>query len=79
MKEITKVRVVTRFFVVDIIARIKNAFGLRLNRYENMIDKAKSEIWEEIKSERIKLKWFRYEISQLTNGAMVVMLYGEAK
>jgi len=27
----------------------------------------------------IDLAWYRHEISQLTNGAIVVVLYGEAK
>ena len=76
-KDITKVRVVTSNFFVDFIAKIKNMFGLRLNRYEEMINKAKDEIWVELKEQKIKLKWYRYEISQLTNGAMVIMLYGE--
>ncbi len=76
-KDITKVRVVTRNFFVDFIAKIKNMFGLRLNRYEEMIKKAKDEIWLELKEQKIELKWYRYELSQLTNGAMVIMLYGE--
>ena len=79
MREITKVRVVTRGLVIDILAKVKNAFGMRLNKYEDMISKAKEEIWEELKKEKVTLKWFRYEMSQLTNGAMVIMLYGEAK
>ena len=78
-KNITKIRVVTRGFVIDIIAKIKNAFGMRLNQYEDMILNAQNQIWEEIKKEKIVLKWHRYEISQLTNGAMVIMLYGESK
>jgi len=78
-KNITKIRVVTKFFIIDIINSVKNALGMRLTKYEDMIEKAQKEIWEEIKKEKIKLKWHRYEISQLTSGAMVVMLYGERK
>jgi uncharacterized protein YbjQ (UPF0145 family) len=79
MKEITKVRVLTRNFGYDIISNVQNFFGGRLTKYEEMINKGKNDIWKELKSEGIVLKWFRYEISQLTNGAMVIMLYGEAK
>ena len=78
-KNITKVRVVTKFFIVDIINKIKNALGMRLIQYENMIKKAQDEIWTELEEQKVKLSWHRYEISQLTNGAMVVMLYGERK
>jgi len=78
-KNVTKIRVVTRFFVVDIINRVKNALGMRLTKYEDMISTTQKEIWDELKQEKIELKWHRYEISQLTNGAMVVMLYGERR
>ena len=78
-KNVTKIRVVTKFFIVDIINSIKNALGMRLTQYEDMISKAQKEIWEELKKEKIELKWHRYEISQLTNGAMTIMLYGERK
>ena len=79
MAPINKTRVVTRGLVVDIIASIKNMFGMRLNKYEDMIRKAQDDIWKEINDEKIHLKWYRYEISQLTNGAMVIMLYGDTK
>ncbi len=79
MKSITKTRVVTRSFIVDIIANIKNFLGMRISQYEDMVNDAQEEIWKELKDEKINLKWYRYEISQLTNGAMVIMLYGEAK
>jgi len=77
MKQITKVRVVTRGIVPDVIAKIKNALGMRINEYELMINKTQSEIWAEIAEEELDIKWYRYEISQLTNGAMVIIFYGE--
>ena len=79
MKEVMKVRVVSKMFIADMIASVKNTLGLRINQYEDMLEKAKAEMWEELKTEKLELKWYRYEISQLTTGAMVVMLYGEAK
>jgi len=79
MKEISKVRVMTRGFVIDMIAGIKNMLGMRLNQYEELLNKGKTELWAELKEEGIVLKWYRYEITQLTNGALVILLYGEAK
>ena len=79
MKEVMKVRVMTRSFVIDIIAKIKNSLGMRIEQYESLLTTAKNEIFEELNREGIKLKWYRYEISQLTSGAMVIMLYGEAE
>jgi len=78
-KNITKVRVMTRGFVIDIIARIKNALGMRISQYEELITKAQKELWDEIKEEKIDLRWHRYEITQLTTGALVIMLYGERR
>ncbi len=78
-KNITKVRVMTRNFIVDIIGSVKNFLGMRINQYEELITKGQKEIWDELKKEKIHLKWHRYEISQLTNGAMIIMLYGEKK
>ena len=77
LKQITKVRVVTRGIVPDIIAKIKNSLGMRINEYELMINKTQAEIWSEIAEEELDIKWYRYEISQLTNGAMVIIFYGE--
>ncbi|MBA7492210.1 hypothetical protein ES702_02759 [subsurface metagenome] len=78
MKEIMKTRVMTKNFIIDFIANIHNMFGSRITSYENMLIKAKKEIWDEIRDEDLKMKWYRYEITQLTNGALVVMLYGDA-
>jgi len=79
MNQITKIRVTTRGIIPDIIARVKNTLGMRISEYESMIQKMQDEIWQEIEDEGLDLKWFRYEISQLTTGAMVIMLYGEVK
>ena len=79
MKDVFKVRVMTRGFIIDLLASIKNFLEMRINQYEDLVIKGKKEIWDELKKEKVNLKWFRYEISQLTNGAMVIMLYGEKK
>lgn len=72
-------KVVSRNFVMDFVVRIQNMLGMNLKSYENMMDKGVAQIKEELKEKKIKLKWYRYEISQLTNGAMVIMLYGDEK
>jgi len=77
MKQITKTKVVTRNFIMDIVSSIQNTFGMNLTSYEKMVDNGMKQIQEEIKD--IKLEWFRYEITQLTNGALSITLYGEEK
>ena len=76
---ITITKVVTKNFVMDFIARFQNLVGLNITSYEKMIDKGVKQIKEELNKKRIKLKWYRYETSQLTNGAMSIMLYGDEK
>ncbi len=68
-------KTVTRNFVMDIIANMQNFFGLNLTSYEKMVDKAMNQIKEELGNK--KLSWFRYEITQLGNGALSITLYGE--
>ena len=75
--QISKVRVVTKNFIYDSIASIKNMFGVRINYYEDMISKAQEDMWDELRDEGKDLSWYRYEITELTNGAIVIMLYGE--
>ena len=68
-------KTVTRNFVMDIIANMQNFFGMNLTSYEKMVDKAMNQIKEELGNR--KLSWFRYEITQLGNGALSITLYGE--
>ncbi len=72
-------KVVSRNFILDIVARLQNLVGLNLTSYEKMIDKGMKQIQEELKEKNIKIKWYRYEISQLTNGAVAIVFYGDEK
>ena len=74
---ITITKVVTKNFIMDFVARIQNLVGVNIKSYEDMVQKGIGQIKLELKKKRIKLKWYRYEITQLTNGAMAIMLYGD--
>ena len=78
-KNIRIIKVVTRNFIYDFIAQIQNLFGLNLTSYEKMVETAMVQIDEDLQTKGIKLDWYRYEITQLTNGAVVVLLYGDTK
>jgi len=78
-KNIRIIKVVTKNFVHDFIAQIQNTFGSNLTSYEKMVETAMVQIDDDLKEKGIKLDWYRYEITQLTNGAVVVLLYGDAK
>ena len=75
MNQIHINKTVTRNFIMDIVASVQNFFGLNLSSYEKMVNKGMQQIKEELGSR--KLKWFRYEITQLGNGALSITLYGE--
>ena len=70
-------KTVTRNFIMDIIANVQNFFGMNLTSYEKMVDLAMNQIKKELGDK--KLDWFRYEITQLGNGALSITLYGEEK
>lgn len=76
-KRITITKVVSRNFILDIVANIQNIFGANLTSYEKMIKKGTEQVEDELLGK--KLKWYRYEITQLTNGAIAIMFYGELK
>jgi len=79
MKNIIITRVVSKNFILDIVVKIQNFFGANLSSYEDMIKKGTEQIQEELKKQGKELKWYRYEITQLTNGAVAIMLYGDLK
>lgn len=78
-KMITINKVVTKNFVEDFIAKIQNIAGVNLTSYEKMVKKGIAQIKEELEKDAIELDWFRYETTQLTNGALSILLYGERK
>lgn len=76
---ITIQKVVSRNFILDFVTKIQNMLGLNLTVYEKMIAKGIKQIEEELKIKKISMKWYRYEITQLTNGAVALMFYGDKK
>jgi hypothetical protein len=62
---------------MDIVSRMQNFFGLNLTGYEQMVEKGMEQIREELMNK--ELSWYRYEITQLTNGAVSITLYGDKK
>jgi len=79
MKHIVITRVVTRDFVRDWWNGIKNLFGKRLSSYEKMVELGTTQIWQEVSQRNLTMKWYTYEITELTNGALAIIFYGESK
>ena len=79
MKQYTITKVVSRDFITDFIAGFQNLVGANLTGYEKMVNKGMRQIQEGLVKDNIKLEWYRYEITQLTNGAVSITLYGDKK
>jgi len=62
---------------MDIVSVMQNFFGLNLTSYEKMVGKGMEQIKEELKENNLNLNWYRYEITQLTNGAISITVYGD--
>jgi len=79
MNQITITKVVSRNFITDFIAKFQNIVGRNLTGYEKMLDKGMMQIKDELKAKKIEMKWYRYEVTQLTNGAVSITLYGDCR
>lgn len=77
MKHYTNTKVVSRDFITDFISKFQNLVGSNLTGYEKMVNKGMKQLQTELHKKNVKLKWFRYEITQLTNGAVSITIYGE--
>lgn len=78
-KMITITKVVSKNLFIDWWSGVQNTFGANLSSYERMVQKGIQQIRTDIVTQNIHLKWFRFETTQLTNGAVMIMMYGEKK
>ena len=77
MKAVTITKVVSKNFIMDIVARFQNMVGMNLTAYEKMVQRGMEQISEDLENKKINLSWYRYEITQLTSGAVSITLYGD--
>jgi len=70
-------RVVTRDFVRDFFEGLRNFFGLRLRSYEKMIQKASTEMLEEMRLTYKNIKWYKMDIEHLSKNSAMIVIYGE--
>jgi len=69
-------RVSTKNIIIDSFQCLRNFLGLRLRGYESMITKHTDEIMYEAKLQ-YDIKWYRLSINPLTNGSVMITIYGE--
>jgi len=73
-KSFSHSKVVTRSFLHDAFAKIQNFFGLDITSYQKMVDNGVKSIMQNIDLSQVD--WYRVEVTQLTNGALVILVYG---
>ena len=76
-KMITITKVVSRNIIMDFVAKFQNMVGMNLTIYEDMVNKGMSQLSEELNRRQIIFKWYHLQITQLTNGAISITIYGE--
>jgi len=69
-------RVTTKNIIIDSFQGLRNFLGFRLRGYESMINKHTNEILEEVNL-TYDIKWFRMSVNPLTNGSVMITVYGE--
>ena len=79
VKTVTITKVVSKNFIMDIVASFQNMVGFNLTGYEKMVQRGMEQISEDLEKQKINLSWYRYEITQLTSGAVSITLYGDKK
>ena len=73
----SKTEVITRNFILDFTAKIRNIFGGNIVEYEKNINKTTAKLLSELDNYK-KVHWFRLQVDEVTNGAIMITIYGEA-
>tara|TARA_Y100000310_G_scaffold265643_1_gene276804 strand:- start:217 stop:471 length:255 start_codon:yes stop_codon:yes gene_type:complete len=73
------VRIISKNFMSDFIANVKNILGGRLKGYEKMLDDSLREIVEEFYEKYPNASQVRIEFTEFTQGALAVIVHGVIK
>ena len=77
IKKFSETRVYTKNIVTDSFQGIRNIFGLRLRGYEGMINQGNKELIEFAEAKYKKITYWKLNINPLTNGSVMITIYGE--
>ena len=69
-------KVISKNFVTDFLADMKNIIGGQIKSYERMIDKTLHEVTKEFYQKYPKAKDLRIEFTEFTQGAMAITVHG---
>ena len=71
-------RVVTRDVLTDAFQSLRNFFGMRLRGYEKRVQETIDSLLEEMRL-RYDVFWYRLEVNPLTQGSVIIVVYGEGR
>lgn len=74
-----KTKVVSRNFISDFGADLKNVIGGNLRTYEKLIDKTTKEALAELNVDYPKVKNVKIQITEFANKSIAILVYGETK
>ena len=77
MERFSYTKVITRNFIQDFINSVRNFLGADLPNYEERINGAIRYLYGRI--DDLKITWYRLEITEITDGAVAIIIYGEYK
>lgn len=69
-------KVISRNFMSDFGANVRNILGGRLKTYEKMLNKSLTDITEEFYEKYPLAKQIRIEFTEFTNGALAIIVHG---
>lgn len=72
-----KNRVYTKNFVSDFFEQIRNIVGGRLKQYEQLLDTAIKETWQEFKKDYPTATNIRVDTEHMVQGSIMVTITGE--
>ena len=72
-----KVKVMSRNFISDFFAGLKNIVGGEVKTYSRLVEKTIDELYSALLKEHGKLRNVRIETSELTTGAIQIIVWGE--
>ena len=73
----SKTEVITRNFILDFTAKIRNIFGGNIVEYEKNINNTTKKLLADLDDYK-KVHWFRLQVDEVTNGAIMITVFGEA-
>lgn len=72
-----KVKVMSRNFISDFFGGLRNIIGGEIKTYTKLVEQTIKELYDSLLEKHGELRNVRIETSELTNGAIQIIVWGE--